>query len=71
MYFAMISVLQCIKSISISSEVILPKLSPASLTKIMTAILLLDKHNLEDSIVVQYPKNYKNIGKVAYIKDNK
>ena len=37
----------------------------------MTAILLLDKYNLEDSIVVQYPKNYKNIGKVAYIKDNK
>ena len=37
----------------------------------MTAILLLDKYNLEESIVVQYPKNYKNIGKVAYIKDNK
>ena len=36
----------------------------------MTAILLLDKYKLHDSIVVKYPINYKNVGKVAYIKEN-
>jgi len=37
----------------------------------MTAILLLEKYNLNDSIVVKYPNNYVNVGKVAYIKENK
>ena len=37
----------------------------------MTAILLLEKYNLKDSIVVKYPNNYVNVGKVAYIKENK
>ena len=46
------------------------KIYPASLTKLMTAILLLDKYKLHDSILVKYPKNYKNVGKVAYIKEN-
>ena len=37
----------------------------------MTALLLLDKYKLNDSIVVKYPNNYINVGKVAYIKENK
>ncbi len=43
---------------------------PASLTKLMTAILLLDNYNLDDTINVKYPDEYNSLGKVAYIEDN-
>ena len=43
---------------------------PASLTKLMTALILLDKYQLSDYIITKYPDNYENIGKVAYIPEN-
>ena len=46
------------------------KIYPASLTKLITALILLDVYNLEDSISVKYPDNYNYVGKVAYIKEN-
>ncbi len=46
------------------------KVYPASLTKIMTAIILLDSYNFNDYIVTKYPINYIEDGKVAYIPAN-
>ena len=43
---------------------------PASLTKLMTALILLDNYQLSDYITSKYPDNYKNKGKVAYIPEN-
>ncbi len=44
---------------------------PASLTKIMTALVLLDYYNFNDYIITKYPENYEYQGKVAYIPENK
>ena len=43
---------------------------PASLTKLMTALILLDNYQLSDYITTKYPDNYENKGKVAYIPEN-
>ena len=44
---------------------------PASLTKIMTALVLLDYYNFNDYVITKYPENYEYQGKVAYIPENK
>ncbi len=36
----------------------------------MTAILILEKYNLQDTVVVKYPENYSFTGKVAYINED-
>jgi len=43
---------------------------PASLTKIMTALVLLDYYNFNDYVITKYPENYEYQGKVAYIPEN-
>ena len=42
-------------------------IAPASLTKLMTALLLLDSNNLSDFIEINFPDNYVYEGKVAYL----
>ena len=42
-------------------------IAPASLTKLMTALLLLDSYNLGDFIEIDFPENYVYEGKVAYL----
>ena len=42
-------------------------IAPASLTKLMTALLLLDSYNLGDFIEIDFPDNYVYEGKVAYL----
>ena len=42
-------------------------IAPASLTKLMTALLLLDSYNLGDFIEINFPDNYVYEGKVAYL----
>ena len=42
-------------------------IAPASLTKLMTALLLLDSYNLGDVIEIDFPDNYVYEGKVAYL----
>jgi len=42
-------------------------IAPASLTKLMTALLLLDSNNLGDFIEIDFPDNYVYEGKVAYL----
>ena len=46
------------------------KIYPASLTKIMTALILLDSFNFNDYITTKYPINYQHRGKVANIPEN-
>ncbi len=46
------------------------KIYPASLTKIMTALILLDNYNFDDYITTKYPLNYQHNGKVANIPEN-
>tara|TARA_B100001250_G_scaffold410229_1_gene436234 strand:+ start:1689 stop:2726 length:1038 start_codon:yes stop_codon:yes gene_type:complete len=46
------------------------KIYPASLTKLMTALILLDNYNLNDYLVTEYPLDYVHNGKVAYIPEN-
>ena len=46
------------------------KIYPASLTKIMTALILLDNYNYNDYITAKYPLNYEHNGKVANIPEN-
>ena len=36
----------------------------------MTAIVLLDKYKINQTINTQYPKDYIHTGKVAYIEEN-
>ena len=43
------------------------RIAPASLTKLMTAIVLLDSNNLSDFIEINFPDNYVYEGKVAYL----
>ena len=42
-------------------------ISPASITKLMTALLLYEHSNLDDLITITYPKDYSFEGKVAYL----
>ena len=42
-------------------------IAPASLTKLMTALVLIDNYNLSDYIVISLPENYVFEGKVAYL----
>ncbi len=46
------------------------KIYPASLTKIMTALILLDNYNFNDYITTKYPINYEQKGKIANIPEN-
>ena len=46
------------------------KIYPASLTKIMTALILLDNYNFNEYITTKYPLNYEHNGKVANIPEN-
>lgn len=43
------------------------QISPASLTKIMTAILLYEKFPLSNTHLIQFPRTYVYDGKVAYL----
>ena len=45
-------------------------IAPASITKLMTGIVLLDKYNFNDYITTRNPENYEYEGKVAYIPEN-
>mgnify|MGYP001188078648 FL=1 len=40
---------------------------PASITKLMTALLLYENSNLNDIVKISYPENYSFEGKVAYL----
>ena len=42
-------------------------ISPASLTKLMTALLIVDSYNLGDLIEINFPDEYVYEGKVAYL----
>ena len=42
-------------------------ISPASITKLMTALLLYENSNLSDIVKISYPENYSFEGKVAYL----
>ena len=42
-------------------------ISPASLTKLMTALLIVDSYNLGDFIEINFPEEYVYEGKVAYL----
>ena len=44
------------------------QIAPASITKIMTALVLLDYYEITDSITISLPDNYQYSGKVAYLK---
>ena len=43
-------------------------IAPASLTKLMTALVLIENYNLSDYIEISFPKDYVPDGKVAYLK---
>ena len=43
-------------------------IAPASLTKLMTALVLIENYNLSDYIKISFPKDYVPDGKVAYLK---
>ena len=43
------------------------KIAPASLTKLMTALVLIDNYNLSEYIEISFPENYIFEGKVAYL----
>ncbi len=42
-------------------------ISPASLTKLMTALLLYENNPLNEYVIISYPKTYNFEGKVAYL----
>jgi D-alanyl-D-alanine carboxypeptidase len=42
-------------------------ISPASITKLMTALLLYENSNLDDLVTISYPNDYSFEGKVAYL----
>ena len=44
-------------------------ISPASITKLMTALLLYENSNLDDLVTISYPKDYSFEGKVAYLNE--
>ena len=43
-------------------------ISPASLTKLMTSLILIENYNLSDYIEISLPSDYTYEGKVAYLK---
>ena len=45
------------------------EISPASLTKLMTALLLYESNILSKQIKIKLPKDYEYTGKVAYLED--
>lgn len=45
------------------------QIAPASITKIMTALVFLDHFEFEDLITISLPENYEYAGKVAYLKN--
>ena len=44
------------------------KIAPASLTKLMTSLILIENYNLSDYIEISLPSDYLYEGKVAYLK---
>ena len=46
------------------------KISPASLTKLMTALLLYESNPLNKEITTKLPQDYKFTGKVAYLEED-
>ena len=42
--------------------------APASLTKLMTSLILIENYNLSDYIEISLPSDYIYEGKVAYLK---
>ena len=45
-------------------------IAPASLTKLMTSLILIENYNLTDYIEISLPSDYVYEGKVAYLKSN-
>ena len=45
-------------------------IAPASLTKLMTSLILIENYNLTDYIEISLPSDYVYEGKVAYLKPN-
>ena len=45
-------------------------IAPASLTKLMTSLILIENYNLSDYIEISLPSDYIYEGKVAYLKPN-
>ena len=43
-------------------------IAPASLTKLMTSLILIENYNLSDYIEISLPSDYMYEGKVAYLK---
>ncbi len=43
-------------------------IAPASLTKLMTSLILIENYNLSDYIMISLPSDYTYKGKVAYLK---
>ena len=43
-------------------------IAPASLTKLMTSLILIENYNLSDYIEISLPSDYLYEGKVAYLK---
>ena len=43
-------------------------IAPASLTKLMTSLILIENYNLSDYIEISLPSDYIYEGKVAYLK---
>ena len=44
-------------------------ISPASITKVMTSLILYENSNLNDLVTISYPEDYSFEGKVAYLNE--
>ena len=44
-------------------------IAPASITKLMTALILYENYNLNDFVTISYPNSYNFEGKVAYLNE--
>ena len=47
------------------------QIAPASITKVLTALVVLDYYDINDLITISLPDNYQYIGKVAYLEEGK
>tara|TARA_X000001036_G_scaffold362753_1_gene346407 strand:- start:39 stop:269 length:231 start_codon:yes stop_codon:yes gene_type:complete len=47
------------------------QIAPASITKVLTALVVLDYYDITDLITISLPDNYQYIGKVAYLEEGK
>ena len=47
------------------------QIAPASITKVITALVVLDYYDISDSITISLPDNYQYNGKVAYLESGK